>query len=423
MLTRILHNSPKLCEFVEHLDLPLTQPQLQHVINLADALLVCDSEKTLSELQRQFVECVDASNMADTLRIAPWTAEDIRCRVGAFLIAEAVARVERLGLPKVVCVSLDDSLGAKDKATRHLEAVDWHYDHTESGKGKPRYKNGFVYLDCNLWIGGLAFTYTIRLYLRERTVRRLNRTRPPERRLHFVRKNHLARQILSELKPLLPGDFTVYVLFDTWYAAARSFKFIHRQGWHTICALKSNRKLSGQRVDQRALAQRHQRYTPLVVTAADDTKSTYLVRDLAGRLEDVPFDVRVLVSRRHYRDRHPAYFACTDLSLGLAQPLQWYAKRWGCETDNLYLKTRLGLGDFRVQSYEATDKWCAVVHLSWTYVQWRLALEQDAHLQTPADVIRRHRDEHTRDWLEGACREAIATADIEAVLRRYLRTD
>lgn len=183
MLTRILHNSPKLCEFVEHLDLPLTQPQLQHVINLADALLVCDSEKTLSELQRQFVECVDASNMADTLRIAPWTAEDIRCRVGAFLIAEAVARVERLGLPKVVCVSLDDSLGAKDKATRHLEAVDWHYDHTESGKGKPRYKNGFVYLDCNLWIGGLAFTYTIRLYLRERTVRRLNRTRPPDRRL------------------------------------------------------------------------------------------------------------------------------------------------------------------------------------------------------------------------------------------------
>jgi hypothetical protein len=361
--------------------------------------------------------------MADTLRIALWTADEIRRRVGAFLIAEAVARVKRLGLPKVVCVSLDDSLGAKDKATRHLEAVDWHHDHTESGKGKPRYKNGFVYLDCNLWLNGLAFTYTIRLYLREGTVRRLNRARPPDRRLHFVSKNHLARQILSELKPLLPEDFTVYVLFDSWYAATRSFKFIHRQGWHTICALKSNRKLNGQRVDQRALAQRHQRYTPVVVTAADDTKSTYLVRDLVGRLEDVPFDVRVLVSRRHYRDRHPAYFACTDLSLGLAQPLQWYARRWGCETDNFYLKTRLGLGDFRVQSYEATDKWCAVVHLSWAYVQWRLALEQDADLQTPADVIRRHRDEHTRDWLEGACREAIATGDIEAVLRRYLRTD
>jgi hypothetical protein len=423
MLTRVLHNSPKLTEFVERLALSLTKPQLRHGLNLADAILVCESEKTLAELQRQFVQCVDASNMADNLRCAPWTADDVRQRVGAFLIREAVARARRLNLPKVICVGLDDSLEPKDKDTRHLEAVDWHHDHSEGSKGKPRYQNGFVYLVCNVWVGGLTFTYTIRLYLREKTVRRLNRTRSPEQRLHFVSKTHLARQILSELQPFLPADFAVYVLFDSWYAAARSFKFNHRQGWQTICALKSNRKLNGKRVDQLALAQRHQRYTPVVITAADGTKTTYQVRDLVGRLEDVPFDVRVLVSRRHYRDRHPQYFACTDLSLGLEKPLQRYAKRWGCETDNLYLQTRLGLGDFRVQSYEATDKWCAVGHLTWAYVQWRLAMEGDADLRTPADVIRRHREEHTRDWLEGACREAIATGDIEAVLRRYLRME
>jgi hypothetical protein len=423
MLTRILHNSPTLVEFVEHLDLPLTRPQVQHGLNLADAILVCESEKTLAALQGQFVECVDASNMADTLRCAPWTADEVRQRVGAFLMREAIARARRLNLPKVIYVSLDDSLEPKDKATRHLEAVDWHYDHLESSQGKPRYKNGFVYLVCNVWIGGLAFTYTIRLYLREKTVRRLNRTRSREQRLHFLSKIRLACRILSELKPLLPQDFSVYVLFDSWYAAARLFKFNHRQGWHTICALKSNRKLNGQRLDQLELAQRHRRYTSVVRTAADGTKTTYLVRDLVGRLEKVPFDVRVLVSRRHYRDRHPKYFACTDLSLGLAQPLQRYANRWGCETDNLYLQTWLGIGDFRVQSYEATDKWCAVVHLTWAYVQWRLAMADDDHLRTPADVMRRHRDEHTRDWLEGACREAMATGNIEEVLRRYLRTD
>jgi hypothetical protein len=423
MLTRILHNSPNLCEFIGHLDLPLTEPQRQHVINLVDALLVCDTVKTLSELQRQFVQCVDASNMADTLRIAPWTAETLSNRVGTFLLKEAINRVNRLGLPKVICISLDDSLGGKDKATHRLEVVDWHYDHTESSKGKPRFKNGFVYLDCNLWIGGLAFTYTIRLYLREETIRRLNRNRASEDRLHFASKNTLLRRILKELKSLLPEDFSVYVLFDIWYASARSLKYIYRQGWHTICAIKSNRKLDGQRVDQRILAQRHRRYAPVVITAADNTRTTYLVRDLLGRLEDVPFNVRVLVSKRHYRDRHPAYFVCTDLSLGLSQPLQWYAKRWGCETDNFYLKTRLGLGDFRVQSYEATDKWCAVVHLGWAYVQWRLSLEQDDYLRTPADVIRRHRDEHTRDWLVGACQEAIATGDVEAVVQRFMRED
>ena len=33
MLTRILHNSPKLCDFIDQLDLAasLSQPQVQHV--------------------------------------------------------------------------------------------------------------------------------------------------------------------------------------------------------------------------------------------------------------------------------------------------------------------------------------------------------------------------------------------------------
>ncbi len=96
---------------------------------------------------------------------------------------------------------------------------------------------------------------------------RLNRSRSPEQRLHFVSKTHLARRILSDLQPLLPNDFTVYVLFGSWYAAARSFKFNQRQGWHAICALKSNRKLDGQRLNQREVAQRHQRYIPVVLTA------------------------------------------------------------------------------------------------------------------------------------------------------------
>jgi len=71
MLTKILHSSPELWQFVEGLHLNLSEPQLRHVCNMADALLVCERHKTLAELQRQFVECVDVSNMADTLRIAP----------------------------------------------------------------------------------------------------------------------------------------------------------------------------------------------------------------------------------------------------------------------------------------------------------------------------------------------------------------
>src|SRR5207249_12137575 len=136
-------------------------------------------------------------------------------------------------------------------------------------------------------------TFDLRLYLRASTVRRLNRRRAPAHRLHFLSKFRLARRMLVALAPLLPPGWEVYVQFDSWYASARLLKYIHRQGWHTVCGLKSNRKLNRQRLDQHASALRHQRYTPVSVTAADETMTTYLVRDLSGRLEDVAFDVRV----------------------------------------------------------------------------------------------------------------------------------
>ncbi len=239
--------------------------------------------------------------------------------------------------------------------------------------------------------------------------------------MRFICKYRLARQILEDCRRLLPSDVAVYVQFDAWYASARLLKYIRRQGWHATCGVRSNRLLSGQRLDQRFQAQRHRRYVCVDIHAADGATHTFLMRHMIGRLKEVPFDVRGLATKRHYRDAHPAYFISTDLSLAPATALQWYAKRWNCEVDNLYLKERLGLGDFRLQSYEAIDKFCAVVHLAYAYTQWRLAHTTERHVRNPADVIRLHRDEHARAWLREACQEAITTGDIQAVLQRFLR--
>ena len=56
-----------------------------------------------------------------------------------------------------------------------LEPVAWFYDHSESTRSKPCYKNAFCYVVCTLQIGRNVATVDLRLYLRERTVRRLNR--------------------------------------------------------------------------------------------------------------------------------------------------------------------------------------------------------------------------------------------------------
>jgi hypothetical protein len=109
----------------------------------------------------------------------------------------------------------DDSLGKKGKATRHLEAVDYQHNHTESTRKKQAYTNGYIFVELHLQIGPFGFLFDTRVYLREKTVRRLNRKRPSGKRLAFRTKYALARQMLVELDALLPKGHKVYVLFDS----------------------------------------------------------------------------------------------------------------------------------------------------------------------------------------------------------------
>jgi hypothetical protein len=423
MLTRIVHNSPQLTAFLDQLQLTLSHPQRQHMLNLADALLVCEDDKTLAALQRQFLDAPDASNMADFLRISPWQAQDVRAALRSNQVLWALKQAERQGLPKLITINIDDSLGEKDKATRHLEPVDFFHDHSESTKTRPCFKNAFCYLECTLSIGSIVVTVDLRLYLREKTVRRLNRHRAADLRLPFRSKNHLAVSILAALRPLLPADYTVVVQFDSWYASEALIKYVRRQGWHVTCGLKHNRKLNGQRIDQIAYALRHKRYMHVHVSAADNTKTTYYVRQTTGRLEKVPFDVRVFISRRHPREKSPAYFMSTDLTRTAHQALQGYRRRWSCEVVNFYLKTQLGLADFRVRCYAAVDKYMVVVLLTWAYVERRYEQERCAQIRSYGDIIRRHREEHAVDWLSGALEMLRESGSVQQVLERFLRLE
>jgi hypothetical protein len=421
MLTRIVHPAEPLQRFLGPIIGYLSLPQRQHLLEMADALLVCEDRKTLAALQRQFLDATDPSNWADFLRLSPWTADMVRDSLRRRHLAWLLDQADRRGLPKVLYLNLDDSLGKKDKQTHCLEPVDWFHDHNESTPGRPRYHKAFCYLECTARVGNLTATLDLRLYLRAKTLRRLNRHRPAHQRLAFRSKTSLARAMLESVRPLLPTGWTVYVQFDSWYASERLLKYVHRQGWHTVCGLKSNRKLQGQRLRQFATTLAHKWYTRVRVTAADGHVTTYFVRDAVGRLSRVPFKVRVLFSKRHPRARSWAYFLSTDLARSVVETLRGYGGRWSCEVVNFYVKTQLGLADFRVRSYEAVDHYVVVVHLAWAYVEERFVQERSAQIQCYGDLMRRHREEHARAWLTAALQEALATGQIEPVLQRYLR--
>lgn len=419
MFPLIVANNPHLCTYVDGLKLDLSVPQRRHVLNVADSLLVTDGPKTLAALMRHCLHAPDVSNVADSFRLAPWTAATLHPAVAAQAVMTALAHLETCPEPRFLLIDIDDSLAIKDPDTRHLEGVDWHYDHAARRRKRARCQNAMCAIIVTLVAGQHSFTFDVQPYLTKKTVRRLNRTRQGDKRLHFRSKYRLVRAILEQLAPLIPKTVRVYVQCDAWYSSARLITYVRRQDWHLIGRVKANRRLDKQALSAWDAAQRHQRYRRVTTTAADGTPTTYLVRSMTGHLHAVPFPVCALVSRRHYRDPYPVYFISTDLSLAPQSTLSKYSHRWACEVENWYHHERVGLGDFRLQSYEAILKYWAVVLLAWGYVQQRAVQQSD----TPAAVIRRHRQEHARHMLVAFGQEVLATGDIAAAVQRFLPDD
>ena len=106
MLTRIVRNSQELCTFIDQLDIELSKPQRRHILNMADALLVCEDKKTLAALQRQFIEAPDASNMADFLRISPWTALVVRDVLRRQQVRWILGEAQKTGTESVIYVNI-----------------------------------------------------------------------------------------------------------------------------------------------------------------------------------------------------------------------------------------------------------------------------------------------------------------------------
>jgi hypothetical protein len=324
----------------------------------------------------------------------------------------------------VILVGVDDSLGKKGKATRHLQAVDIHHNHTESKGKKQAYTNGYVYVEVHVQIGPIGFLFDTRLYQREKKVRQLNWQRESANRLHYRSKYNLARNMLEELAKLLPKGYRVYILFDSWYASAKLIKFCRRQRWHVICAVKTNRRIDKKRIDHYNQALKHKPYQRVTLEALDPHRKapTYLVRTVHGQLQEIAEPVQAFISKKRPGDKRPKYFVCTDTALSAQQALRYYQKRWPVEVDNFYLKDVLGLGDFRLQSFEAAEKWFAVVVLAINYLQFQAAQAYlSSHTRLPlADFIRQHRLEHLQVLLRTVVEEAQQSQEVDAILAKYL---
>ena len=410
----IVLRSAAIVTFVGLLGLTLSNPQRQHVERFGDLLVVAPRRKTLAQLAALEVPGVDPSNLADFFRISPWDPDDLRLPLLEFILAYLKGHNNDPACP--LYLTLDDSLTQKDKATSQLQSVDWHFDHNQQRAIKA---GNHVVLRIH-W-GAFHFPLLWRPYLRDSTVRRLNRRRQ-NTKLCYKSKLELARAMLQQVISFLPKTNPVYVLFDSWYTSAKLVTWIRQQGWHVIAAIKSNRKLSGQKLTQWHHDFKGGAYQRVSLELANKQWRTYSVRTMNGRLRGVPGPVRVLFSQKGPGVRTPKYFLCTDTTLSAQEILRRYQHRWSQEVDYWYVKLQLGLGDFRLQSHEAINKWYAVVYLVLVYLYWQSYEFKESHGKTTSlsEVLARLRQEHDRAVLRAACEAVANGTPIEQVLARYL---
>lgn len=418
MLKSIAEVSPDLSTFVDGLDLRLSQPQQRHVKQIADGLITIEGDKNLSNIYRHFVGAPCPKSAADTFREAPWTADDIRIPLRKQLVKTAFQLAEARGTPRQVFLSLDDSLTEKDRHSKRLENVAWHFDHTRSRPQVPVHSKGTVYTMLRLIVGNISLTVDVQQYLREETVIRLNRKRRRGKKLYFRTKLAMARQMLKAVKSLIPKGYQIYVLFDSWYASAELIRWCQKRKWHVICRLKSNRNLDKVAVKRHNQRLKHKHYTDVRLYAADDEKGTlYRVRSLTGKLNNIDQRVRVLISKRHAGDTRPRYYGSTDISLSLEKTLTFFQNRWSCEVANWYIAERLGWADCRLWRFESADKFLMVLWLALAYLELRHA--QADHFENLAAVIQQHRNDHAWHLLRKVCQLAMQSTDLSEVLEQF----
>ncbi len=102
MLPIILQHSAQLVAFIALFNLALYQPQIRHLRNLVDAMLVCNGKKTLSNLYRQINGEPDPKTAADFFRESRWEREDVGQGRKQAMLTQFLACAQRLGLAKVL---------------------------------------------------------------------------------------------------------------------------------------------------------------------------------------------------------------------------------------------------------------------------------------------------------------------------------
>lgn len=165
---KIVAPTQAVTKFLQLLNLNLTKPQQQHLVNFIEALLACEGTKTIARLNRLLLHPTDQSAFTDFFTYSPWDHHELRHAMLRAFVHWVLEDNRGALIPNALMISIDDSKRPKPKTSMHFEVTSWHFD-TTKGRG---FAYGVVFLTAHLARGKRSIPLALRLYLRRSTVRK-----------------------------------------------------------------------------------------------------------------------------------------------------------------------------------------------------------------------------------------------------------
>lgn len=393
-------------KFLFALQLQLSAPQFNHLLHFVHGIILCEGRKNISQIRGATDDYRDLSCMTKFLKNSPWNANRMQRRHMQFLMDQIRRkRAKRGDTRPITFIIIDDTSCKKDKSTRVMEELDFHYSHND---GKSVWSHCVV--TAHIVSAGYSFALDFRPYFREETCSAHKRT--------FKSKNDLAVELIEAYEP--SENELVYALMDSWYTSQKLVDACNAKGFHIIGAVKSNRTIcpAGIRIQLGEFAAKYIRKSDLRSVTVEG-KGTYWMYEYEGPLADID-NVKVLLSWEDEFDssKSPFCILCTDKSLDLVTILRYYDVRWSIETGYRYFKELLGFDHYQLQSFHAIQRFWAIQFLVYNFLEiqrheWSAG---SCNKLTLGDVVRRIRKDHFGQTVVYVYQQALAQRPLAEIL-------
>lgn len=392
-------------KFIFALQLQMSTPQRNHLLHLVHGIILCEGRKNISQIRNATGDYRDLSCITKFLKHSTWCVNRMQRRRIQFLIEKLrQARAKQGDHRPITFFIVDDSSCKKDKSTKHIEGLDFHYSH-EDKKGAWSH----CIVTAHVVSADYSLAWDFRSYFREEYCK--------VHKLAFKSKNDLAVELIEAYEA--SDHEQVYVLMDSWYTSQKLVDACNAKGFHIIGAVKTNRTIcpKGVRIQIGEFAADYIQKSDLRSVTVEN-KGTYWVYEYDGPLADIE-NVKVLLSWENGFDssKPPFCILCTDHSLDLVTILRYYQVRWSIETGYRYFKELLGFDHYQLQSFYAIKRFWTIQFLICNFLELqRKEWSDESNTLTLGDVVRRIRKDYLGQTIVYVYQQALAQRPLSEVL-------